>query len=86
MVNDKGKFTNLKNWNGDSIKFSDGASPIYGKSTIKINRKNEIDDFIYVRGLKHNILSVIKMCTENFIISHFMIKVVKLEKKSQKNV
>lgn len=50
MTSGKGKFINLKNWNGGSVKFSDeGSAQICGKGIIKIDGKNKIEDIIYVK-------------------------------------
>lgn len=47
-------------------KGDEGVSKIYGKSTTIVNEKNKIEDHFYVKGIKHNIYSVINMYIKRY--------------------
>lgn len=72
MTRDKGNFIDLENYVGGSIKFAEeDAASIYSKGTIVIDGKHKTDDVYYVKGLRHNILSVSQMCQKGYkVISH----------------
>lgn len=46
-------------WNSALVKFGgEEFAQICRKEIITINRKNKIEDVLYVKGLKHNLLNV----------------------------
>lgn len=66
-TNDRRKYMNFEKWNGESIKFGgEEAAQIYGKGTITIDRKNKIEDVIYVKEIRHNLLSVSYMSNKGY--------------------
>lgn len=59
MTGDKGKFIDFDKYDGGSVKFaSEEATPICGKGMVSIDGKHKNDDVHYVKGLRHNLLSV----------------------------
>lgn len=49
------------------MKFSsEEATPICGKGTITIDDKHKINDVYYIKGLRHNLLSMIQMCSKGY--------------------
>ena len=59
MTGEKGKFTTLTHYDGNSVRFSnDAPCLIKGKGSIKIIEKISCDDAYYVEGLNYNLLSV----------------------------
>lgn len=62
MAGDKGNFIDFEKYDGGSVKFvGEEVAPICGKGTISIDGKHKIDDVYYVKGLRHNLLSVNQM-------------------------
>lgn len=60
MTSDKGRFINLKECNGEAIRFvGDHLVQICEKGAISIDGKNKVENVFYVKGPKHNLLSVI---------------------------
>jgi hypothetical protein len=68
MTWDRTKFLTLKEEKGGSVTFGDKASArIVGKGIVNIdNEKTKTHNVLYVKGLKHNILSVIQMCDQGY--------------------
>ena len=58
MIGDKSKFVSLENYDGGVVIFGDDkSSVIHARGSISFVGDN-IDDVLYVEGLKHNLLSV----------------------------
>jgi hypothetical protein len=66
MIGDQNKFLTLKEEKGSKITFGDNASSrIVGKGIVSLdNGKNKTHNVLYVEGLKHNLISVSKMCNQ----------------------
>lgn len=65
MSSDRKKFINLEENNCGSIKFDGVESPqVCDKGTISIHGNIKIEDVLYVKGLRHNLLSVGQMCSK----------------------
>lgn len=59
MTSDRRNLIEFKKKNGGSLNFGDEQfAQVCGKGTITIDEKIKIYDSIYVKGLKHNLLSV----------------------------
>ena len=59
MIGDKGKFTALTHYDGNSVRFgNDAPCLIKGKGSIKLTEKISCDNAYYVEGLNYNLLSV----------------------------
>jgi hypothetical protein len=71
MIGDQNKFLILKDEKGGNVTFQDNASTrIVGKGIVSIyNGKTKTHNLLYVEGLKHNLLSVIKMCDQGYNIT-----------------
>jgi hypothetical protein len=49
----------MENYEGGVVRFSDDKfSIIHGRGSISLDGKHNTDDVLYVKGLKHNLLSV----------------------------
>ncbi|XP_059073824.1 uncharacterized protein LOC131874458 [Cryptomeria japonica] len=71
MTCDKGKFINLENYDGGSVKFArEEATPTCEKGSIIIDGKRKIDDVYYVKGLRDNLLSVSQTCAVKVMWSY----------------
>ncbi|GLJ23768.1 hypothetical protein SUGI_0450940 [Cryptomeria japonica] len=58
MTGDKSKFVNMERYDCGIVRFGDDkACVIHGRGSISFDGKHNIDDVLYVEGLKHNILS-----------------------------
>lgn len=58
MTGGKRKFVSIERYDGRIVRFGDDkACVIHGEGSISFNGKHNIDDVLYVEGLKHNILS-----------------------------
>ena len=66
MTGDKTKLSNLKNFNGGSVKFGNNVNAkIVGKGHVILNGgKISCDNVLYVDGLKHDLLSVSQLCKD----------------------
>lgn len=72
MIGDKSKFTSLKKLNGGSVKFNNNnTTRICGKGSLSIDGKYRIDDVLYFKGLKYNLLSVSQMCDKVYNITFY---------------
>lgn len=59
MMGDKKKLFKFKEYDTGSINFVGGkVTSISGKGIISIYSKHKIDNVYYIKGLRHNILSV----------------------------
>lgn len=71
MTCDRRKFLSLQEFDGGFVRFGDNkACRIKGKGTISLDGKTNIDNVYYVKGIKHNILSVGQMVDRGFHL-HF---------------
>ena len=62
MIGDKGKFSALTHYDGNSARFdNDALCLIKGKGSIKLIEKISCDNAYYVEGLNYNPLSVSKL-------------------------
>ena len=69
MTGDKSLFKLLKEKVGDYVTFGDGShAQVLGKGTIEILRLPLLKDILYIKGLKANLLSIIQICDEDFLI------------------
>lgn len=67
MTIDKRNFIRFEQTNGGSIKFGGVKSAqVYGKGTISIDGKIKIEDVLYVKGFRHNLLIVIQVCNKRY--------------------
>jgi len=65
MIGDKSKFIKLEKFDGGVVRFGgDEAAKICGKGSISFDGKHNTNDVLYVKGLKHNLLSVGYMCNK----------------------
>ena len=66
MTGDKSKLSNMKTFNGGSVKFGNNdGDKIIGKDSVSLNDgRIKCDNVLYVDGLKHNLLSVRQLCKE----------------------
>jgi hypothetical protein len=67
MINDKIKFVKIEKYDGGCVGFGDDTSTkICGKGCIIFYSKHNTNDVYYVKGLRHNLLSVGKMCRKGY--------------------
>ena len=68
MTGDQTKFLTLKEEKAGSVSFGDNVSTsIVGKGIVSLdNGKTKTQNVLYVKGLKHNILSVSQMCDQGY--------------------
>lgn len=67
MTIDKGNFIDFKKYDGGFVKFvGEEVAPICGKWTISIDGKCKTDGVCYVKGSRHNLLSVSQMCSKGY--------------------
>jgi hypothetical protein len=66
MTSDKNKFLTLRKEQDGSISFGNGNSTrIIGKGTVNLGSKYaKEENFLFVKDMKHNILTVIQMCDQ----------------------
>jgi hypothetical protein len=78
MTRDQKKFITLKEEKGGNVTFGDnGSARIVGRGIISLdNGRAKAQNVLYVEGLKHNLLSVIR-CVIKVMISLFVLKNVK---------
>lgn len=64
MTGDKSKFVKIEKHEGGAVKFGNNeGAEIRGKGTVSLlDGKIKATDVLYVKGLKHNLLSVCKIC------------------------
>ena len=69
MTGDKTLFKSLNEKVGDYVTFGDGShAQVLGKGTIKIPGLPLLKDFLYIKGLKANLLSISQICDEDFLV------------------
>ena len=69
MTGDKSLFKSLKEKVGDYVTFSDGShARVLGKGTIEMPRLPLLEDVLYIKGLKVNLLSITQICDEDFLV------------------
>jgi hypothetical protein len=70
MTGDQDKFINWKR-KGGNVAFGDESSAkILGEGVVEIGRKNvKIKNVLLVEDLKHNLLSVSKMCDQVYTLT-----------------
>ena len=69
MTGDKALFKSLKEKVGDYVTFGDGShAQVLGKGTVEIPGLPLLEDVLYIKGLKANLLSITQICDENFIV------------------
>jgi len=57
----------LEKYDGGLVRFGDNAvGKICGKRSISFDGKHNTDNVLYVKGLKHNLLSVGQMCDKGY--------------------
>jgi hypothetical protein len=81
MTRDQNKFLTLKEEKGGNITFGlNNSTRIVGKCIVSLNDgTTKTQNFLYVEGLKRNILSVIKMCDQGYNLT-FNYKVCEIRK------
>ena len=69
MRGDKALFKSLKEKVGDYLTFGDGShAQALGKGTIEISGLPLLKDFLYIKGLKANLLRITQICDEDFLV------------------
>ena len=69
MTGDKSLFKSLKEKVGDYVTFGDGShAQVLGKGTVEIQGLPLLKDVLYIKGLKANLLSITKICDEDFLV------------------
>jgi hypothetical protein len=59
MIGDKRNFVSMENYEGGVVRFGDDKyGIIHGRGSISLDGKHNTNDFLYVEGLKHNLLSI----------------------------
>jgi hypothetical protein len=72
MTGDQDKFISLKRKGGNVAFRDDSYAKIVGKCVLEIGRKNvKMKNFLLVEDLKHNLLSVNKMCDQGYTLTFF---------------
>jgi hypothetical protein len=83
MTRDQRKFVILKKKGGNVAFGDDSSTKILGKGTVKLGSENvKAGKFILVEYLKHNLLSLIKMCDQGYTLMFDSRKCKIREKKS----
>ena len=63
MTGDQNQFLELKLKDGGSVTFGDNSKgQIKGIGTIGNNSSSNIENVLFVKGLKHNLLSISQLC------------------------
>ena len=69
MTGDKLLFKSLKEKEDGYVTFGDGShSQVLGKGIIDIPRLPLLNDVLYIKGLKANLLSITQICDEDFLV------------------
>jgi hypothetical protein len=75
MTRDQRKFSSLKKKDGNVAFGDDASTKILGKGTVKIGSENVKEEkFLLVEYLKHNLLSVSKICDQGYTLTFNSIK------------
>ena len=70
MTGDKSLFKSLKEKVGDYVTFGDGShAQVLGKGTIEIPGLPPLEDVLYIKGLKVNLLSFTQICDEDSLFN-----------------
>jgi hypothetical protein len=70
MIGDQRKFVSLKKKGGNVAFGDDSSTKILGKGTVNIGSENvKARKFLLVEDLKHNLLSVSKMCDQGYTLT-----------------
>lgn len=68
MTGDKAMFVNLTSHNGGDVTFGDNnKGKVVGIGNV-VNKSLSISDVLYVKGLKHNLLSISQLCDKGYDI------------------
>lgn len=66
MTGDKNIFSSFTPKRGGSVSYNDSTKGrIMGSSTVGKNHNPTIENVLLVKGLKHNLLSIIKLCNKD---------------------
>ena len=69
MTGDKSLFKSLKEKVSDYVTFGNGShAQVLGKGTVEILGLPLLKDVLYIKGLKVNLLSIIQICDEDFLV------------------
>ena len=69
MTGDRSLFKIFESKKGGIVTFSDGSkSHIKGKGIISLPRLPDIVNFLYVEGLRVNLLSISQICDQDFMV------------------
>ena len=70
MIGDKDQFVTLETKEGGVVTFRDnGKGHIVGIGKIQITPLTFLKNILYVRGLKHNLISISQLCDKGFKVS-----------------
>jgi hypothetical protein len=70
MTRDQSKFVSLKKKGGNVAFGDDSSTKIIGKGTVKLRSENvKAGKVLLVEDLKHNLLSVRKMCDQGYTLT-----------------
>ena len=71
MIGDQKKFLNLREEKGRNAAFGDDASSkIIRRGTVRIdNGKIKVENVLYVKNLKHNLLNVSQLCDQGHTLA-----------------
>lgn len=71
MTGERSLFSQFEEKDEGSVTFGDGnAARIAGRGTIDVSGLPKLTDFLYVQGLKHNLLSINQICDKGYAV-HF---------------
>jgi hypothetical protein len=75
MTRDQDKFINLKRKGGNVAFGDDSSAKILGEGVVELGRKNVKEkNVLLVEDLKHNLLSVSKMCDQGYTLTFDSLK------------
>lgn len=68
MIGDKNKFQSLRRMNRGKVKFEGNSlARVVGIGSLVLNDgETKVENILYVKGLKHNLLSVSQLCDEGY--------------------
>jgi hypothetical protein len=70
MTGDQRKFVSLKKKGGNVAFGDDSSTKILGKGTVKLGSENvKVGKVLLVEDLKHNLLSVSKICDQGYTLT-----------------
>ena len=70
MTKDQDKFISLKRKGGNVAFGDDSSTKILGEGVVELGKKNvKAKNFLLVEDLKHNLLSVSKMCDQVYTLT-----------------